>query len=596
VSSYAGGMSATSTSDPRTTWVRFREALLFLGGIAWACAVDLKGLAGSPDPYPVIADFIVGLLMQWSGLLVWRRRGTGNLGPWLYLAGILWYVGSGMPWPIEWMTFPVRSWYEPLLVAVILTYPFGHLVRPIDRILVGTLIVAYLLRTVVRACFFDLASFYGNDAPPFPTLIRYDLALYQTVESLVIGVSAIVGVAVAVVCVARYLRATGPARRTLAPVLLSGLAIAPLLGWSALTTGADNTMGLPIPSGVWVEWLQILLRAFVPLAILVGIVRLQTARSSLADLLLELDRGVPVGQLQGVLRRQLHDPSVRLVFPRPGSGLVDADGEAVTLPTSDGADGITRIDDGRGHLIAYIVHDPALSEDPDLVRAAGAAARLSLDNERLQAEVRAQLNEVRDLSARLVEASDAERRRVERDLHDGAQQRLVTLALRLRTARDQASKPDADVVSMLEGASSELEEALDELRELARGIHPAILSRSGLSAAVIALAERSSVPVKVSVAPGRCAQASEATAYFVIAEALTNLARHASATGATVEAGCEGNVLRVRVVDDGVGGADLGRGSGLGGLRDRVIAIGGTLMVDSPVGRGTTVEAAIPCG
>jgi signal transduction histidine kinase len=575
---------------------RVRDPVLFGFGLFWALWIDIPNLLrDGGDPYSVWADLIVGLLMQWSGLLVWRRAGTGLLGPWLYLAGLLWFVGSGMPEPVAWMTFPFRGWYEPLLIAVVLTYPTGRLVRPADRLLVGVLVVAYLVRTLVRAMFFSLSEYYGNDAPPFPTQVRYDPVLWQTVENLVIAVSALVGLGVAIVCVARWSRATGAARRTLTPVLVSGLAIAPLLGWSALTTGTDNGFGLPLLQGVWVPWLQILLRGLVPVAILLGIVRLHGARSSLADLLIELDRGVPVGQLEGVLRRQLRDPSLRLVFPRGGEGFVDAAGTTADLPLANVAIAVTPIADAAGAPIAYIVHDPALNEDPALVRAAGAAARLSLENERLQAEVRAQLHEVRELSARLVEASDSERRRVERDLHDGAQQRLVTLALRLQVARDRASVPDQELLSMLGDASAELDAALEDLRELARGIHPAILTRSGLGAAVTALAERSTVPVTVSVDTGRCSPASEATAYFVIAEALTNLARHASATDARIEAACRNGELQVQVVDDGVGGAEIGRGSGLGGLRDRVTAVGGTFLVDSPTGGGTTVRAAIPC-
>jgi signal transduction histidine kinase len=533
--------------------------------------------------------------MQKSKLLAWRQPGTRLMGPRLYLARILSYFKSSLPEPIAWMTFPFRGWYEPLLVAVVLSYPVGRLVRPVDRFLVGTLVVAYLVRNVVRACFFDLATYYRNDTPPFPTFIRYDETLWWNVELAVIGVSALVGLAVAIVCVRRWVRATGPARRTLTPVLVSGIAIAPMLGWTAITT-PENAFGIPFIDDKLINmWLPIVLRALVPAAVLVGVVRLQTARSSLADLLLELDRGVPVGQLEAVLRRRLRDPSLRLAFPRTGSVLVDSEGEPIRLPGPDGTGAVTQIDDADGSPIAYIVHDPALSEDPALVRAAGAAARLSLENERLQAEVRAQLNEVRDLSARLVEASDAERRRVERDLHDGAQQRLVTVALRLHAARDRASIPDAELAAMLADASTELDDALAELRELARGIHPAVLTRSGLAVAVATLAQRSTIPVDVEVWPGRCHAGSEATAYFVIAEALTNIIRHASATRARVEAECRDGQLEVRVADDGVGGVDLGRGSGLGGLQDRVVAVGGTFAVDSPAGGGTTVSAAIPC-
>jgi signal transduction histidine kinase len=495
------------------SWGEVREPALFGVGLAWALWIDVPNtLIEGGDIYALWGDLIVGLLIQWSGLLIWRRSGTGHLGPWLYLAGILWFVGSGLPEPIEWMTFPFRGLYEPLLVAAVLTYAAGRLLRWTDRVLVGVLTFAFLARTVVRATFFDLSQYYHNEAPDYPTLIRYDPVLWKTVEDLVIAVSALVGLGVVIVCIARWARATGPARRTLTPVLVSGLAIAPLLGWSALTTAGDNTFGLPMPDGVWVEWLQFLLRALVPLGVLVGIVRLNAARSSLADLLLELDRGVPVGHLEDVLRRRLRDPSLRLVFPRDGGGFVDDAGSVSDLPADTAAVAVTPIADAAGAPIAYIVHDPALNEDPALVRAAGAAARLSLENERLQAEVRAQLHEVRELSARLVEASDSERRRVERDLHDGAQQRLVTLALRLEVARDRAAVPDQELMSMLGDASAELDAALEELRELARGIHPAILTRSGLGAAVTALAERSTVPVSVSVDTGRCSPASEATA------------------------------------------------------------------------------------
>lgn len=217
-----------------------------------------------------------------------------------------------------------------------------------------------------------------------------------------------------------------------------------------------------------------------------------------------------------------------------------------------------------------------------------------LENERLQAEVRAQLDEVRELSARLVDASDAERRRMERDLHDGAQQRLVTLALRLQLARD-SDAPKAALRQTLIDAAEELDEALRDLRELARGIHPSILTRDGLAAAAAALAERSAVPVTMEVDGVSCSPASQITAYYVIAEALTNVARHAEASDARVEADCHDGELVVAVADNGRGGAALGGGTGLGGLRDRVVAVGGRFEIQSPLGQGTTVRAFIPC-
>jgi signal transduction histidine kinase len=230
------------------------------------------------------------------------------------------------------------------------------------------------------------------------------------------------------------------------------------------------------------------------------------------------------------------------------------------------------------------------------VRAAGAAARMALENERLHAEVKAQLEEVRASRARIIEAGDAERRRVERDLHDGAQQRLVSLSLALRSAQDRVGD-DAAASAAIEEAEHELQVALAELRELARGIHPAILTEEGLSGALESLAMRSPVPVTIDAdSIGRLPPAIEATAYFAVSEALANVAKHAGASHATVSAHLSDRTLLVEIRDDGMGGADVANGSGLRGLADRVAAVGGELTVSSPVRAGTRVRAEIPCG
>jgi signal transduction histidine kinase len=206
--------------------------------------------------------------------------------------------------------------------------------------------------------------------------------------------------------------------------------------------------------------------------------------------------------------------------------------------------------------------------------------------------------ELRRSRARIVEATDAERQRLERDLHDGAQQRLVSLSLALRVLRARLGRTgaaDVEAIAAVDAAAAELKVAIRELRELARGIHPAILTGAGLGAALTALADRSAVPVAVGSLPDRrLSPAVEATAYFVVSEALTNVVKYARATSASIAADCRGSVLRVEVGDDGVGGADDSRGSGIRGLRDRVAAIGGQLTVDSPAGRGTLIVAEIP--
>ncbi|MEO5703552.1 MAG: sensor histidine kinase, partial [Candidatus Limnocylindrales bacterium] len=286
-----------------------------------------------------------------------------------------------------------------------------------------------------------------------------------------------------------------------------------------------------------------------------------------------------------------------VAYPVPGSTtFVDADGRAVLMPDPTSTDRAVTLIERGGETIAALVHDAALAEEQTLVRSVAAAARMALDNERLQAEVRAQLEDVRASRARIVTAGDAERRRIERDLHDGAQQRLVTMALALQMAR-RVGGETPELTSLLDRAGQELESALSELRELARGVHPPLLVEGGLGPAVEALAERAPLPVEVTVdaAVGRPAPSIEAAAFFVVSESLANVAKHASANRAWVRITGDRATLRVEIRDDGVGGADARRGSGLVGLGDRVAAVGGRFEVASPPGGGTTITAVLPC-
>jgi signal transduction histidine kinase len=208
------------------------------------------------------------------------------------------------------------------------------------------------------------------------------------------------------------------------------------------------------------------------------------------------------------------------------------------------------------------------------------------------ADARAQLAASR---ARILEAGYAERRRLERDLHDGAQQEFVSAALRLRLARETFPRAADEALELVDAALDQLQSGLQDLRELAAGIHPSVLSDRGLKAAVDALAARSAVPVELGELPdGRLPPAVELTAYFIVAEALTNAAKHASASSAAVDVRADGGTLVVRVRDDGVGGADVAKGSGLRGLEDRVSALRGELAIDSPPGGGTTLTARFP--
>jgi signal transduction histidine kinase len=302
--------------------------------------------------------------------------------------------------------------------------------------------------------------------------------------------------------------------------------------------------------------------------------------------------------VRDALARTLGDPSleVALWLPERGS-YVDGEGRPLELPAA-GTDRALTILGPVESPVAALVHDASLFERRGLLEAAGAAARLALENERLQAELRLQLEEVRSSRARIVQAGDEERRRLERNLHDGAQQRLLGLGLGLQLAREQLGGEGANgTVELLAEAEDELRAALDELRELARGIHPAILTDQGLAAAVRSLAERAAVPITILALPDeRLAEPVEAAAYFLVSEALANVAKYAHASNVSVSITRRDAIAVIDVEDDGIGSADPSGGSGLRGLLDRIQVLDGKLSVDSPAGRGTRIHAEIPCG
>jgi signal transduction histidine kinase len=313
-------------------------------------------------------------------------------------------------------------------------------------------------------------------------------------------------------------------------------------------------------------------------------------RREASALVVEL-RTDAAGSLKERLARALGDPSLDVAYRLDDGRYVDSEGRSVELPDGP-ARAVTAVTSG-GEQIAALVHDPALLDEPALVESVRATAGLVLENERLAAEVRSQLAEVRASRGRIVAAADAERRRIERNLHDGAQQRLVTLSVSLGL---EASRADAATSDTLGRAQEEVDGAIAELRELARGIHPTLLRDEGLAPAVQALARRTPVPVTVRGAVGeRLPDPVELAAYFLVAEALTNVVKHASATEASVLLERDGGVLRVTVADNGVGGAHVAADSGLAGLRDRLEALDTPLVIESEPGLGTVVRASIPC-
>jgi signal transduction histidine kinase len=365
-----------------------------------------------------------------------------------------------------------------------------------------------------------------------------------------------------------------------------------MLGVSALFGVGDadyfGPLTLTPPAGVLLLVLA-LASAVVTIAVLGGL-RLAVRAYTRAVLGRRTGQEGPIREL---LAERVGDRTLSIAYWLPDrETFVNELGHPVAMPDPGSGRAWTAVDHG-GRRVAAIIHDAELDTTPELVNAAAAAAALALDNERLKADLRARVEDLRISRARIVEAADAARRRLERDLHDGAQQQLVSLALDLRLLR--ARLKGTDLVPMVEELSDKLAVALAELRELARGIHPAILTDRGLGPAVQGLADRVPLPVEVDVElPERPAAPIEAAAYFVVAEALTNVARYARAREARVEVRRNGEGVVVAVSDDGVGGAVVEGGTGLRGLQDRLAALDGRLSIHSPPGEGTTLRAVIP--
>ena len=388
------------------------------------------------------------------------------------------------------------------------------------------------------------------------------------------------------------------------PLLIAGLCVVALVPLAllaeVLSLGVQGVADLGTIDylGPWSlgPVLGLVLLALVPAGAVLVIATLDALYTVLCTIgrALLAPRAAASGPVRELLAESLGDRSVAIAYWLPDrEAFVDEGGHPVALPEPGSGRAWTAVEqDGR--RVAAIVHDAALDTSPELVEAAAAASSLAIDNERLKADLRARVEDLRVSRLRIVEAADEARRRIERDLHDGAQQQLLALALELRVLRSSISDPEAG--PLVDGLAVRLEAALSDLRELARGIHPAILTRSGLDPAIAALADRSPIPVDVeSAIEGRLAPAVEAAAYFVVAEALTNVARYADAEQARVELRGDGNGGVVVVVsDDGVGGADPSAGSGLRGLQDRLAVVDGVLVIESPQGAGTRLRATIP--
>jgi signal transduction histidine kinase len=382
-------------------------------------------------------------------------------------------------------------------------------------------------------------------------------------------------------------------RRLYGPLYLAGIALMVAL-FATLAVGVA-ARDSDVSNFAWVG--AMLPLALMPFIFLAAFIRARMLQGgAVGELISRLGEAPRPGELRDALAEALSDPSLELVYWLPESGrFVDGSGRAYTLPRLGSGRAVAPVE-REGETIAAIVYDASLTGARDPVRAVGAAAALALENERLDAELRAKLEELRASRERMLRVGLEERRRLERNLPDGAPQRLVSLALNLKVARSQLRQDPARAEALLASAGQELDSALEELRELARGLHPALLSERGLRTAIETLALRAPVTVELGPVPSeRLPEAVELATYFVVSEALTNVAKYAEASRASVSVERYNGRVVVAVADDGVGGADPARGTGLRGLADRIAVLEGRLEVESKPGSGTTVKASIPC-
>ncbi len=574
---------------PRRTLIGL-AGLAFLMGVA-AFVVMLNG------EHNVHRGAFAGLFLAtgWGfvgvGLWVWKQRPAGNIGPLMVAVGLSGLL-KGLAFSNDSVVFAIASVGEVLIYAVLiqllLSFPSGRLETRLDRLLVT---IAYVNTTVVQLGVFLFTAPAKAD-PSNPLLIGHSEAA-KVLEAAQLDISiALLGAVVAVLY--RRWRSGTPGRaRVFAPIVAVGgvtfllLMAALIVEQAGLSSDISDAQTLALFASI----------ACLPFAFLVGLLRSRFSEAdAISELLAQLGEGGGRGALRDALADALGDPTLELAYWVPDQdAYVDAAGQPVRVDPAP-AGKVSTIIEHEGERIAAIVHSSGLAEERELVQTAGAAAGLTLRNERLDAELRAKVAELRASRSRIVQAGFEQRRRLERDLHDGAQQRLMALGIDLRMVRERIEHDPQGAAELLDESLHELNEATAELRELARGIHPAVLTNRGLEAALKGLASRSPVPVELLQTPAdRLPPSVESAVYFVVAEALTNAARYSRAQAVTVGVVRDNGHVDVEVRDDGVGGADADQGSGLRGLGDRVAALDGRLELTSPQGLGTILRATIPC-
>jgi signal transduction histidine kinase len=561
-----------------------------IGAIAAVgCVVPLRSVVVALTSGDV--DLVAIVLLDWitisfvlAGVVAWLRRPDSRLGPLMIAGGVATGLSALQLTHVD-ALYTIGAAFDILPAAlflhVFLSFPDGRLRSKFERVLVAA---AYTAAIGLQLLKMSLGVFGPGNLLELAARPAAASAV-QHIQLLSLSAICLAGIGV---LAARRRHGGRPRRHSLA-LLIDSFAVGLVMIAALFVVGDFDGAGFqPIQRATLV------VIGISPIVFLLGLLDARLARSAVGDLVVELHAEPEPADLRDALRRALRDPSVGLAYWLPDfRTYVDADGRSMELPDGDGQTA-TLIDRGGEH-VAALLHDRALDDDPELLDAVGAAAGMTLENGRLNAELQARVDELRASRARVIEAGQKERQRLERNLHDGAQQRLIALSLEL-SLLEQKLGERPDVRARLDDARHEIALSLEELRDVARGIHPAVLSGHGLAVALESLAARAAVPVRLRVdLEGRLPEPVEVAAYYVVAESVTNIVRHAHAKDASVTVGRTGESLLVEVVDDGVGGADTERGSGIRGLADRVEALGGRLRVWTPHGGGTRVQAEIPC-
>jgi signal transduction histidine kinase len=534
-----------------------RLVLLGLAGVALGLTAEWVAF-GWGDPRRSIPDLATGWSLIGCGLVAWKRRPEHRSGPLMAATGFTWFVGNfsgvGMA-AVAWVAAHLVYLHRGPLVQLVLAYPSG---RPSSRLAQAAVVVGYAAAVITPVW-------------------RSEVATILLAALLV------------AVCARDYVRAVGQSRRA------RHAALQATTGLSAVLAGtAAARLLLPVgevsgPSLLIYEATLCVLAGW----LLAGLLLAPWDRAAVTDLVVELGEAHS-GTLRGALSRALGDPSLEIGYWLPDRKVfVDADGRMLQVPDPGSGRSVTVVE-REGRPVAVVVHDPAVLADPGLLEAVAAAAQLAASHARLQSEVQARVVELEASRRRVLAARDDQRRGLEHRLREGAERRLGQLADTLRRSRRSASGPRTR--EQVARAEAQLAQTLEELRRLAHGLHPGVLSEHGLEGALAALAKDFPIPVQVTVAGDQVPSSVAVVAYFVCAEALANVAKHAAATRVAVAVTARDGRVRVEIEDDGVGYVDLGRGSGLRGLADRVETVGGTLQVASAPGQGTRLAAEIPLG